>query len=370
MTDRLGVYIHIPFCISRCRYCDFTSTTRDCYDLERYVTRLCEEIAESPYAKRECDSIFFGGGTPSLLSKGQIERILGALAERFTVTPDCEITVEVNPKTQDGAWFSAVRECGVNRISIGLQSANERELSALGRIHSYEDFVRCVSDAKGAGFTNISADIMLGIPYQTASSLEKTLSLLMSLGLTHISAYTLMLEEGTELFKMQHSLPFPDEESERQMYFLTHRMLTESGYSHYEISNFAKDGYQSRHNMRYWMLSDYIGFGISAHSLIGERRFFNTDDFDAYINLPFSQTVYEEAAGGDASEYIMLSLRTSNGADLGYLKERYGIDIVRLRADEIRMLTDNNLARLTDGHLILTAEGFYMSNTAIAMLLP
>ena len=285
--ENVGIYIHVPFCLSKCHYCDFCSMSRADEDIkQRYVDALCREIKESAErvsGKLEADTVYFGGGTPSLLSAGQFEQILSEIDHSFIIADDAEITAEVNPKTADVEKLSTMRALGINRVSIGMQSADDKELRALGRIHSFEDFKRCFDDARAAGFDNISADLMYGIPEQTMESFRHSIEVLCHLSPEHISSYCLTVEEGTNFHRRRDKLDFPDEDSVSDMYEEMSRLLAEHGYEKYEISNFSKKGRESRHNLKYWHCEDYLGFGPAAHSYFGGARFAHSRDIDAYL---------------------------------------------------------------------------------------
>ena len=286
----LELYIHIPFCVRKCAYCDFLSFPSGEEERERYVERLTEEIEEAGAVSEGyvATAIFFGGGTPSVLTPKQTERILNAVKKSFYVAEDAEITTEVNPGTADREKLEAWRQAGINRLSFGLQSTENRELQYLGRIHTMEDFLESYRAAREAGFENINIDLMSALPGQTVSSWEKTLRTVVSLQPEHISAYSLIIEEGTpfcQLFgedgdaaeekKRRQSLgipELPDEDAERRMYYDTERILGEAGYHRYEISNYAKPGYECRHNKGYWTGTEYLGLGLGASSYINIRR--------------------------------------------------------------------------------------------------
>ena len=271
-----GIYIHIPFCISKCIYCDFCSAPADDDTKERYVNALCAEIAhagkeaEKNGDDRSISTVFFGGGTPSILPAQLFVKIMCAVREAFSVSEDAEITVECNPGTLTAGKLRAYRSMGVNRLSIGLQSPDNRELRALGRIHTYEQFEESYYAARDAGFDNINIDIMSAIPYQTVTGYQSNLEKIVKLNPEHISAYSLIVEEGTPLFdKVERSGGdiLPTEDEDRQMYALTKKILADAGYRRYEISNYARPGFECRHNASYWERTDYIGFGVAAASL-------------------------------------------------------------------------------------------------------
>ena len=287
MEQNLSLYLHIPFCVRKCLYCDFLSGPQSADVQEQYVEALCREIQEtSPeYREYQVVSVFIGGGTPSVLLPEQTIRIMETLKSCFILTNTCEISMEMNPGTVTPEKMNAYRACGINRISIGLQSANDGELKALGRIHTCADFLKAYEMAVEAGFTNINVDLMSAIPEQTLKSYQETLQKVLALQPqpVHISAYSLIVEEGTPFYEQELNLP--DEETERRMYEITDDILREAGYHRYEISNYAKAGKECVHNKVYWQRGNYLGLGIGSASLIQNVRFHNVTDISSYVNL-------------------------------------------------------------------------------------
>ena len=287
MEQNLSLYLHIPFCVRKCLYCDFLSGPQSADVQEQYVEALCREIQEtSPeYREYQVVSVFIGGGTPSVLLPEQTIRIMETLKSCFTLTDTCEISMEMNPGTVTPEKMNAYRACGINRISIGLQSANDGELKALGRIHTCADFLKAYEMAVEAGFTNINVDLMSAIPEQTLKSYQETLQKVLALQPqpVHISAYSLIVEEGTPFYEQELNLP--DEETERRMYEITDDILRNAGYHRYEISNYAKAGKECVHNKVYWQRGNYLGLGIGSASLIQNVRFHNVTDISSYVNL-------------------------------------------------------------------------------------
>lgn len=287
MEQNLSLYLHIPFCVRKCLYCDFLSGPQSADVQEQYVEALCREIQEtSPeYREYQVVSVFIGGGTPSVLLPEQTIRIMETLKSCFILTNTCEISMEMNPGTVTPEKMNAYRACGINRISIGLQSANDGELKALGRIHTCADFLKVYEMAVEAGFTNINVDLMSAIPEQTLKSYQETLQKVLALQPqpVHISAYSLIVEEGTPFYEQELNLP--DEETERRMYEITDDILRKAGYHRYEISNYAKAGKECVHNKVYWQRGNYLGLGIGSASLIQNVRFHNVMDISSYVNL-------------------------------------------------------------------------------------
>lgn len=287
MEQNLSLYLHIPFCVRKCLYCDFLSGPQSADMQEQYVEALCREIQEtSPeYREYQVVSVFIGGGTPSVLLPEQTIRIMETLKSCFILTNTCEISMEMNPGTVTPEKMNVYRACGINRISIGLQSANDGELKALGRIHTCADFLKAYEMAVEAGFTNINVDLMSAIPEQTLKSYQETLQKVLALQPqpVHISAYSLIVEEGTPFYEQELNLP--DEETERRMYEITDDILRKAGYHRYEISNYAKAGKECIHNKVYWQRGNYLGLGIGSASLIQNVRFHNVTDIWSYVNL-------------------------------------------------------------------------------------
>ena len=367
-TDKLGLYVHIPYCVRKCNYCDFCSLpTGTCGVPETYVDRLCAEI-DSYFgrAKAPLDTVYFGGGTPSLLSVDQMTRIVSSIRKSFDISENAEITFEANPGTLTSDKAKAFKSLGFNRVSLGLQSIHEKEMKKLGRIHSYEQFLACYHSLRDAGFTNVSVDLMYGIPYQTKESFAESVRTLVSLSPEHISAYGLMVEEGTPFYN-EDSLPVPELDDECDMYYLAASILAANGYEHYEISNYAKDGYRSRHNSLYWHLGEYIGVGAAAHSFFDGKRFFNTDDVAAYIDGA-EQTV-EDADLDLAYEYAMLGLRLKEGFSLSEYESRFGVSFTEGKEELLTRLAREGLITLTTGRIALTERGFYLSNSILIEIL-
>ena len=291
----IGVYIHIPFCIRKCNYCDFCSFAGRENDFFSYTEELCRriELFASQTQKRRAETVYFGGGTPTLLPIECFAMLFDAIKTHFELDGSAEITVECNPATVDGEYLRSLRVLGVNRLSIGAQSANENELELLGRLHSFEDLCISFDCARRARFDNISVDLMYGIPEQTIESFSNTLEKTLSLEPDHISAYGLKIEDGTRFGAMRDTLVLPDEDEEFEMYTLCRKMLEAHGYERYEISNFSKIGKESRHNLRYWELEDYIGFGVAAHSCVDGVRFGNSRDIAAFLRGETSSVAAE-----------------------------------------------------------------------------
>ena len=369
-TDSLGLYVHIPYCVRKCNYCDFCSLPNGRGEIpEEYTEALIREIASyRGKEERALDTVYFGGGTPSLLSPEKLGKIMNAVRSSFKISPAAELTFEANPGTVTPEKARAFKSEGFNRVSLGLQSIHENEMKKLGRIHNFEDFLSTFSTLREAGFDNINVDLMYGIPYQTKESFEKTVRTLISLSPEHISAYGLIVEEGTQFFSEIDSLPVPSLDDECDMYYSCADILASAGYEHYEISNYARPGYRSRHNSIYWNSSEYIGVGAAAHSYFCGRRFFNTDDVQEYVLGTAPEYVPNEDV--DASyEYAMLKLRLKDGFLLSDYEARFGKSFTEEKEDILTRLAAEGLLTLSDGRIALTEKGFYLSNSILVEIL-
>ena len=368
-----GVYLHTPFCLRKCRYCDFYSVAGALSQKDEYTSALCREIA----AEGACapslsvDSIYFGGGTPTLLGEKNLIRILSAVLGRFRVRGDAEITFEMNPATADLAALRALRSAGFNRVSLGVQSAVDAELAALGRVHTAREAMEAADLCRRAGFDELSMDVMYAIPGQTTESFAYTLTQVLSCAPTHLSAYGLIIEPGTPFYAERNTLPLPGDDAEADLYAFCCDRMKAAGFLHYEISNYALPGHMCRHNLRYWHRLPYYGFGPSAHSLAGHLRYENGADLAAYLRDPLSQRQTEErlTAASEAEEYVMLGLRLAEGISLSAYEKMAGKS---LTAGREAFLCDCLRAGyiLRDGdRLALTEKGFYLSNSLICGLL-
>ncbi len=373
MTDsaRLGLYLHIPFCLGKCLYCDFCSFPERRCQMEAYCRELCRRLAATAdrCRGRQVDSVYFGGGTPTLLPISCFEEIFSCLHEHYSLCDDCEITCECNPATANLSYLKELRHLGVNRLSIGLQSAHDHELKALGRRHSYPDFVMAFQDARNAGFQNISVDVMYAIPEQTLVSFRETLQRVTELAPEHISAYGLKIEEGTPFFSMRDSLCLPDEDEEFAMYTLCTDFLGQNGYAKYEISNFAKEGRKSRHNLRYWLGEEYLGFGVAAYSFYQGERYGNTRDIDAFLRG--DDIVGERIKVREKdwqNEYVMLRMRLCEGIDTEEFARLTGKDFFGCYPGVPAYLQGGFLVR-TGNRISFSDRGFFVSNTILSEML-
>ena len=371
-ADFLGIYVHIPFCVRKCAYCDFCSFPPDRFsDREKYIDALCNEILEYKARNITIDTVFFGGGTPSLLTPLEFGKIFDAIEHSFRISPGAEITMEANPKTLTRENAAFYKSRGVNRFSLGLQSIHQNELKLLGRIHLYSDFVELYNLLRDIGVKNINVDLMYGIPNQTQASFADTLATVAALKPEHISLYSLILEEGTPLYSMREHLDFPNEECDTDMYFSAVNTLSALGYKHYEISNYAMPGKESRHNLKYWRDEEYIGVGLSAYSYFDGERYGNTSNVESYLSGASERKISSEQIdiSSEAYEYVMLALRLADGFSLDEYKSRFGEDFAESRLDTIKHLIDNGYAQIRDGNFSLTDRGMYVSNAILTELI-
>lgn len=359
----LELYIHIPFCVKKCKYCDFLSAPSTVEERKEYVRSLCQSIrsyGEMAKAYRVI-SIFVGGGTPSILEPEQMTDIFAAVRETFVVEEDAEITIEMNPGTVDAEKLRAYKVCGINRLSIGLQSACNAELRMLGRIHTYEEFLDTYHMAREAGFQNINVDLMSAIPGQTLESYESTLRKIIGLGPEHISAYSLIIEEGTPFYERygeeRHKEELPDEETERLMYWHTKQILEEYGYHRYEISNYAKPEYECRHNLGYWDRTEYLGIGDGAASLVDNRRW-------TYGEEPEELSMQEQM-----EEYMFLGLRKTEGISMKKFQEIFGVDMWNVYGKILENMIKKELLAMDCDVIRLTDRGTDVSNYVLSEFL-
>jgi len=365
MKNPIEIYIHIPFCVRKCAYCDFLSAPATREIQQEYVRQLLEEIGQAAELSKEYKvvTLFFGGGTPSILPEAELVRIVDKLQQVFFIQKDAEITVEANPGTVDLEKLQAYHSVGINRISFGLQSADNDELKRLGRIHTWEQFLESFGEARKAGFQNINVDLMSALPGQTKKSWLKTLNQVVSLEPEHISAYSLMIEEGTPFYQKYHQHPelLPSEAEERQMYYDTKEVLKSRGYHRYEISNYAKKDLECRHNLGYWNRTEYKGFGLGAASLLGNIRTSNQDNLSEYLkgNFAGSQIILTEQ--DIREEYFFLGLRKMEGINPGKYRSYY-----QNLLDKLKM---QQLLEEREDKIFLTDKGIDVSNYVLAQFL-
>lgn len=378
---QIGLYIHIPFCKQKCSYCDFCSYANKESFIKRYIQCVLKEIIEVGNNNKidfengkddlfSVKTIYIGGGTPSLIESKYIVQIMEEIKSNFELDENAEITIEVNPGTVTLEKLEDYNIVGINRLSIGLQSTHEHLLKEIGRIHTYLDFLDTFRFAREAGFENINVDLMIGLPNQTLAEVQDSIEEIVSMEPEHISVYSLILEEGTPLFKkVEEGLELPDEELERKMYWNVKRILEANGYNHYEISNFAKQGYESKHNLDCWNQKEYIGFGIAAHSYTNGIRYSNIENLEQYIkNYEEDKTeenlVFHEKQDMEAmqKEYMLLGLRKIDGVSIQEFKIKFVANPVFLYHDKLEKLVNEELVEIDGDQIKLTNKGLDLAN--------
>lgn len=372
-----SLYIHIPFCVAKCSYCAFNSYSGLERLQERYVDAVvveCGKIA-SRGQKKPLETVFVGGGTPSLLSSGQLNRLFGAISNDFEITADAEISLEANPGTVNKAKFETLQQCGVNRLSIGVQSFNDKELHAIGRIHSAEEARQAIENAQAAGFSNLSIDLMSGLPGQTAKSWQQNLETALSMSVQHLSLYQLTVEEKTPLESMieKGRIQLPDEDMIAEMDAITMSLLEKSDFTQYEISNYARKGYQCQHNVNYWRNADYYGIGAGAVSCSHGNRIRNIDSPERYCELlEADQPVQAEKECLEREESfretVIMGLRMNQGVSTKDLQERYGLDFEQVYGKIVEQLCAQNLLERNNENYFLTVKGRSFANLVMAEL--
>ena len=365
-----GIYVHIPFCVHKCVYCDFLSAPAE-DDLKiKYTDALINEIIESSKeCEGECfDTVFIGGGTPSCISSSLISSIIKTIKDNYALSPYCEITIECNPGTINEAKLLDYRDCNINRISLGVQSGIDEELSMLGRIHNTKDVESSFSLLRKCGFNNINIDLMSGIPGQNTEKFIKSLEFVLALAPEHISAYSLIVEDNTFLAENLDKFPqIPDEDTDREIYHRTQELLEKSGYRRYEISNYSKPGYECRHNLHYWNREEYIGFGIGAASFHQNKRYNNINDINSYINTfgdigRIRENIEIMTINDAMEEFMFLGLRKTDGVDVSRFYELFGKQVVDVYGDVISKHIHNGLLKKEGNRLMLTPLGLDISN--------
>lgn len=367
----ISLYIHIPFCLAKCRYCDFPSIAVKNDTYPAYVSALCKEInlRHQQASLLKADTVYFGGGTPSLLSVNSIATILTTLKTSYDLSPDAEITLEANPGTVDLPKLQALRKIGINRLSFGVQATQDFLLKLLGRIHTLADTKEAITAAKKAGFQNISLDLMYGLPQQTLAMLQESTAWALQQEPQHISIYGLQIEPGTPFAQMQKEgcLPLPDEDTVETMYDFITTTLPQHGFERYEIANFARHGFASRHNLAYWQDKAYLGFGCAAHSYYNFQRTYNTHNVYEYIRSCNNNAlpVFEEEKFDNQTwmeEFCFLALRTAWGIDKKRFQENFHRSIHDVYGKNINMLLTKKLLKENDAYLFLTPAGMKLGN--------
>mgnify|MGYP006068433937 FL=1 len=373
--NEIGIYIHIPFCMKKCFYCDFVSYANKEDMIEKYIKALEKEIKIKAEENKllKINTIYIGGGTPSFIDSKHIVYIINAIKESFNVKENAEITIEVNPGTVTKNKLEDYIKCGINRISIGLQTTNNELLKQIGRIHTYEQFLETYNLIRMVGFNNINVDLMLALPNQTIKDLEDSLNKVIMLKPEHISVYSLILEEKTKLYDLVESgkLELLDESIERNMYWKVKNILEQNGYKHYEISNFAKEGYESKHNLNCWNQEEYLGMGVAAHSYLNNKRYSNTENLEQYINKLLDEegikndivTVHEEQTLEDKQkEYMLLGLRKIEGIKISDFKNKFVQNPIYIFRKELDKLVKEDLIQVEDNNIKLTKKGLDLAN--------
>lgn len=374
---KLGLYLHIPFCEKKCDYCNFVSYCTSDDTKLLYVQNLMKEIVfqSQKFQDYEIDSIFIGGGTPSCLPIGSIFKILNTIYKNFKVLSTAEITIECNPNSLTISKLNEYKKANINRLSIGLQCYNDKLLKQIGRLHTKKDFDLAISRAKVFGFKNISVDLILGVPNQKLRDVKKELKHLVKLGINHISSYGLIVEDNTllkqKLDNGQYKLP--SEDLQVKMYDFANKYLAKHGINRYEVSNFAKSSFESKHNTKYWTDQEYLGLGVVSSSYVDNKRWKSTDDLLTYHeNIKqgkIEQLEVEELdIDSKREECIMLSLRTTKGINLTEFKQKYGFDLMHTKAEQIKKLLDGDFIKVQNNHLFCTEKGFKLLNQIILQL--
>lgn len=372
----MELYIHIPFCVKKCLYCDFLSFPCMAGERTAYLAALHQEILCCGKDREDSlvTSVFVGGGTPSLLTGDEVASLFRILRQQFVFSEDAEITLEANPGTLTGANLKGYRKAGVNRLSIGCQSVHDDELQRLGRIHRFADFQESFALARKAGFANINVDLMSALPGQDLASWEDCLRRVMDFAPEHISAYSLIIEEGTPFYECQDTLDLPEEDTERQMYELTRQLLREGGYEQYEISNYARPGFACRHNIGYWDQTPYLGLGLGASSYTDEIRFKNTPDMADYLRQAQNGKFRREeeeilTRENQMEEYMFLGLRMTRGVSIPGFQKKFGVSMDAVYGKRIEHFVREKLLTIRENRVCLTEKGMDLANTVMAEFL-
>ena len=369
---KVGLYVHFPFCASKCNYCNFNSYANKNEQQLKYFQALLKEIGKYKSSKFEVDTIFIGGGTPSFMFDGCISTLLSEIRKNFVVIEDAEISIEANPNSVTKLKALEWKESGVNRVSIGLQTINNNSLKLIGRVHNKQDYIRAVNTVFEAGINNVNTDCLIGLPKQKQSDVKRMLGLVNKLNCTHVSVYSLILEENTPLFDMVRNgqVKLPKEEKTLGMYNYALKFLRECGMERYEVSNFAKPGFECKHNCNTWNMHEYIGLGAGAHGFLNGIRYNNVSTIEEYISLTSLAKkpieIEEEVSKTELfEETIMLGLRTKQGISLEKIKENFNIDLLEGKSGVIRYLQEQGLIKIANGYLSATDEGFCVLNKII-----
>ena len=366
LTNPSGIYLHIPFCEKKCKYCNFYSSFVTEELLDSYTDALIKSINQwGGKYNRPIDTIYLGGGTPSLLGH-RLPTVINSVKSSFDISANSEITLEVNPASNSIKLLEYVKLAGINRLSVGAQSGSDDELKSLGRTHTAADTQKTVEAARKMGFNNISLDIMIGLPFSTDKTLKNNLEFISALSPEHISAYILKIEEKTAFYKEQAALSLPDDDGVSEQYLAMSEFFESKGYNHYEISNFSKTGYGSRHNLKYWNGTDYLGIGPSAHSSIAGKRFYYPNDLKAFLS---GNNPIDDGQSGGRQEFIMLRLRLKSGIDPNEYQALFGKALSHEFMDKCRLFEKADFLTIDDKKISLTNKGMLLSNSIITELL-
>ena len=372
---RLGLYIHIPFCLRKCNYCDFYSIAHSAEQEKAYIKALCDHINREAHLYRNCefDTIYIGGGTPSILSSESIEAIAVAIKNSLKTTQGAEFSIELNPCSITKEKLLTYKSVGINRLSIGMQSSHNEELVCLGRLHTIEELEKGFLLARQCGFDNISIDLMFGLPNQSVDAFGKTVEYAVSLNPEHISAYGLKIEENTPFGKNVNSLSLPTEDEDYDMYMLLCNTLKQNGYEQYEISNFSKKGLRSRHNMKYWLCQEYVGFGPSAHSYFNGVRYYYHSDLKRYLCATQEKVCEDCETKGQTGiermdEYVMLRLRLSDGIDEKEFERTFGVQFLSEYSKIENFIKSGHVSH-KNSKFSFTTDGFFVSNYILSEIL-
>ena len=373
--EELGIYIHIPFCMQKCLYCDFVSYINKSECVKEYINCMIKEIQSYDFKKYNITTIYIGGGTPSFIESDYIKEIINVIQNKLekndTRWEDIEITIEVNPGTVTLEKLNDYKTVGINRISLGLQATQDRLLKQIGRIHNYKDFLEAYELLKRVGFNNINVDLMIWLPNQSIKDLKESLEKIIKLNPNHISVYSLIIEDGTPISKLldEEKIKLPDEEIERQMYWYVKNKLELNGYNHYEISNFSKKGKESKHNLNCWKQKQYIGIGAAAHSYFKDIRYSNTNNIEEYIknikenNIEKNKKIEEKQTIEDKkNEFMMLGFRMIEGVDIADFKAKFVDNPLYVYREKIKKLTDEGLIEVDLNNIKLTNKGLDLAN--------
>lgn len=374
---KIGIYIHIPFCVSKCKYCNFVSFVGKENFIQDYLKCLVKEIVtKSKEVNNIVDTIYIGGGTPSCLPNGAISTLLDTIKTHYKIDDNAEISIECNPNSVDYTKAQEWYNSGINRVSVGLQSIKSSLLKLIGRVHTKQDYVNAINILHSVGFKNINTDVMIGLPKQKHSDVKNTLMAVIKQNVTHISCYSLILENNTPLYKeiKNKELKELNEDKTINMYSFANKFLKKFGYNRYEVSNFALNGYECKHNKNCWNMHEYLGFGVSAHGYFNNIRYSNVLTIEEYLKkiTECGNAIVEketETLEDKFEEYMMLGLRLKEGIDLNYVKKEFKCDLLKEKENSIKKLTKLNLIEVKDNRLYLKDDGYYVLNAIIIELI-